>query len=169
MESVIDNVQLRDVAQEDLAIFFAQQLDPAANHMAAFTAKDPTDREAFMAHWARILADDTTIIRTILFAGQVAGYVLSYEHMGKPEVSYWIGPENWGKGIATRALAQFLDQQKTRPLYGRAAKDNIASIRVMEKCGFIISGEDKGFSNARGEEVEEFILTLGANPKNQVQ
>ncbi len=48
-------------------------------------------------------------------------------------------------------------------------KDNIASVRVMEKCGLIISGQDKGFSNARGEEVEEFILTLGANPKNQVQ
>ncbi len=59
MESMIHSVQLRDVAQEDLVIFFAQQMDPAGSHMAAFTAKDPTDREAFMAHWARILADDT--------------------------------------------------------------------------------------------------------------
>lgn len=48
-----------------------------------------------------------------------------------------------------------------RPLYARAVKDNIASIRVLEKCGFVLSGEDKGFSNARSKEVEEFILKLG--------
>jgi len=66
----------------------------------------------------------------------------------------------WGKGIATKALAAFPGHVKARPLYAHVAKHNIASIRVLEKCGFTICGEDKGFSNARGEEVEEFILTL---------
>ena len=65
-----------------------------------------------------------------------------------------------GKGIATQALSAFLDLLVTRPLYARAAKDNVGSMRVLEKCGFTIAGEDKGFSNARGEEVEEFILEL---------
>ena len=51
-----------------------------------------------------------------------------------------------------------MDQR--RPIYGRAAKDNVASIRVMENCGFRISGYDKGFANARGEEIEEAILEL---------
>src|ERR1700730_10727135 len=41
-------VLLRDVMSSDLPIFFEQQLDSDANHMAAFTAKDPTDRDAFM-------------------------------------------------------------------------------------------------------------------------
>ncbi|MDX6482371.1 MAG: hypothetical protein QOE95_142, partial [Gaiellaceae bacterium] len=47
-----------------------------------------------------------------------------------------------------------------------AAKDNVASLRVLEKCGFKIVGEGKGFSNARGEEVEEFLLELtdGSRP-----
>ena len=47
---------LRDVEPGDLTAFFEYQLDPAANHMAAFTAKDPTDREAFDARWERVLA-----------------------------------------------------------------------------------------------------------------
>jgi RimJ/RimL family protein N-acetyltransferase len=144
----------------DLTIFFEQQLDPDANFMAAFTARDPADRDAFTAHWAKILADETIKIKTILFDGNVAGYVLTHAWFGNPEISYWIGKEYWGKGIATRALSEFLGYLETRPLYAHAAKDNIASIRVLEKCGFTPFGEDRGFSNARGAEVEELILIL---------
>ena len=156
------DVLLRDVTVDDLPILFEQQLDPAANHMAAFTAKDPADRDAFRAHWTKILGDDTIAKKTILFGGHVAGHIASFERLGKPEISYWIGKSYWGKGVATRALWEFLGHLKTRPLYARVAKDNIASIRVLEKCGFTISGDDKAFSNARGENVEEFILRLGS-------
>ena len=155
-------VVLRDVTEDDLQIFFEQQLDPAASHMAAFTAKDPTDRVAFGEHWSKILGDAAIAKKTILFERQVAGHILGFEQFGKQSVSYWIGREYWGKGIATRALSEFLGQQGTRPLYARAAKDNVASIRVLQKCGFKISGEDKGYSNPRGKEVEEYILKLDA-------
>jgi RimJ/RimL family protein N-acetyltransferase len=152
---------LRNVVDDDLPIFFEYQLDPEANYMAAFTAKDPTNQEAFMAHWRRILTDETTINQTILFNGQVAGSVSSYEEAGKPEVTYWLGKEYWGKGIATSALKEFLAQKnQIRPIYARVAKDNIGSRRVLEKCGFKIIGESKGFANARGQEIEEFLLEL---------
>jgi RimJ/RimL family protein N-acetyltransferase len=152
---------LRDVTMSDLPIFFDQQLDPEANWMATFIAKDPADRDAFMARWTRMLRDETITIQTTLFDGQVAGSVLSYvDEDGQPEVSYWIGKPYWGKGIVTRALSAFLDHIKERPLYARAAKDNVGSLRVLEKCGFTRIGQDKGFSNARGEEVEEYILRL---------
>jgi hypothetical protein len=42
-------VELREVQDEDVPVFYKQQLDPVANHMAAFTVKDPADRDAFMA------------------------------------------------------------------------------------------------------------------------
>src|SRR5437764_5396832 len=105
-----EKVLLREVTQDDLPIFFEQQLDPAANYMSAFTAKDPTDKDAFTAHWARILDDPTGTIKPILFDGRVAGYVASYvdQELGKPEVCYWLGKEYWGKGLATRALSEFL-------------------------------------------------------------
>lgn len=94
---------------------------------------------------------------------------MSFEQFGTPEVSYWIGREFWGKGIATRALSELLGHVKMRPLYARAAKDNIASLRVLQKCGFTICGEDKGFASARGEEIEEFILVLGADEGDGAQ
>jgi RimJ/RimL family protein N-acetyltransferase len=153
-------VRLRDIAASDLPTLFEQQLDPDANYMAAFTSKDPTDRDAFTAHWAKIMGDATITLKTILFEGQIAGSVLSHAWFGKPEISYWLGKEYWGKGIATEALSQFLAALRARPLYARAAKDNVASLRVLAKCGFTVTGEDKGFANARGTEVEEFILEL---------
>jgi RimJ/RimL family protein N-acetyltransferase len=101
------HILLRDTIESDLSTFFEQQLDRTANYMAAFTAKDPTDKDAFAAHWTKILGDDTITKKTILFEGQVVGYVVSFERFGKPEVSYWIGKEYWGRGIATTALSEF--------------------------------------------------------------
>lgn len=156
MEIVI----LRDVIKDDLPIFYEQQMDPTANFMAAFTAKDPSDKAAFQAHWEKVLSNETIIKKTVMYSGNVAGHVLSFEQFGEREVSYWIGREFWGRGIATESLSLFLEAISTRPLYARAAKDNMASIRVLEKCGFEVQGEDKGYSNSRAEEVEEYILKL---------
>ena len=157
-----DELLLRDVVSDDLPIFFAQQLDQEANTMAAFTAKDPTNQAAFMAHWHKILADDTCIIKTIIFDQQVAGSVSSYEEEGKPEVTYWLGKEYWGRGIATWALQTFLaHHNQARPMYARVAKDNRGPQRVLAKCGFTLIGEGKGFANARGQEIEELLLALG--------
>jgi RimJ/RimL family protein N-acetyltransferase len=153
-------VILRDVSEDDFPWFFEQQLDPDANHMAAFNSKDPHDRNAFMEKWSRILRDNQISKRTIVFEGQIAGHIARFERFGDQEVTYWIGKEFWGKGITTRALEQFLLAEKNRPLYARAAKDNIASIRVLEKCGFSITGIEKVFADGRGEEIEELILIL---------
>lgn len=155
-------VVLRNIAPSDLPIFFLHQCDPDAVHMAAFTAKEPSNRAAFNAFWTRIMTDESIIIQTILYEDQVAGSVLKYDDEGKPEVSYWLGKEFWGKGIATQALRLFLDRVAARPLYARAAKDNLASIRVLEKCGFTVCGQSKGYANARGCEIEELLLVLGA-------
>jgi RimJ/RimL family protein N-acetyltransferase len=157
-------VALRDVTEGDLPIFFEQQRDADANRMAAFTAKDPADREAFMAKWAKILGDDSSTNRAILVGGRVAGNIGAFvaPWSGKLEVTYWIGREFWGKGIATQALAVLLSAVQARPLFARAARDNVASLRVLEKCGFTVSGYERGFANARNEDVEEVVLELRA-------
>lgn len=158
--SPIPGLQLRSVVPADLPIFFVQQLDPSANWMAAFTTKDPVDRQAFDIHWEKVLADKGITIRAILFKGNVAGSVLCHSWGGEPEISYWLGKEFWGKGIATQALKLFLDEFTTRPLTARVAKDNLASIRVLEKNGFERAGEGMWYSNARGKEIEELVWTL---------
>jgi RimJ/RimL family protein N-acetyltransferase len=150
-------VLLRDVAESDLPVFFEQQNDPLANQLAAFPARE---REKFMAHWAKILANEEGLVQTILWDGQVAGNLVCFEMDGEREVGYWLGREFWGQGIATRALASFLELVKFRPLYAHVAKHNHASRRVLEKCGFILCGEDKEFSSTSDGPVEGFILRL---------
>ena len=152
-------ILIRNVIESDLPIFYQQQLDPEATAMAAFPRRD---RESFMLHWKKIMADKSVILKTILFDGQVAGNIVCWEMLGKWEVGYWIGREFWGKGIATESLKQFLDVVKTRPLFAHVARHNVASRRVLEKCGFSIIGEDK-FLDRNGNEVEEAILKLNGH------
>jgi RimJ/RimL family protein N-acetyltransferase len=133
--------RLREVESPDLEVFFEQQLDAEATWMAAFPARD---REAFHAHWQRILRDATVVARTVVVDGAVAGNVVSFVHEGVREVGYWLGKPFWGRGIATVALREFLAVDAVRPLYAAAAEHNVGSIRVLEKCGFVRCGEEDG-------------------------
>lgn len=148
------------MTEADLPLFFEWQRDPVGNHMAAFTAKDPSDRAAYIAKWTRLLADDAIIKKTALVDGQVVGTIAKFELFGKPNVTYWIDREFWGRGFATQALSLFLREVTSRPLYASAAKDNVGSLRVLEKCGFQIIGIERGYANARGEEIDEVMLEL---------
>jgi RimJ/RimL family protein N-acetyltransferase len=131
---------LRDVTESDLPVFYEQQLDPEATEMAAFPARD---REAFDAHWKKILKDETVRTKTIVADGAVAGNVVSFPREGRTEIGYWLGREFWGRGLATRALEEFLAAVDERPLYAGVAKHNAGSIRVLEKCGFVRRGAEK--------------------------
>ncbi|WP_406128192.1 GNAT family N-acetyltransferase [Streptomyces sp. NBC_00989] len=155
-------VALRPVHDSDLPVFFRLTNDPESVRMAAFTAKDPTDRDAFDAHWKRIRALPDVLNRTILADGDVVGNVAVYGEPDEREVTYWIDRAYWGKGIATAALRDLLAEAPERPVYARVAADNEGSRRVLEKCGFVVSGHDRGFANARGEEIDELVLTLGS-------
>ena len=157
---VLGAVSLRDVGTEDLNWFFEFFQDTESIVMAAFTPEDPSDRKAFGAHWDRILANENVTMRTVEHDGEVAGNVGSYSTDGKREVTYWFGRSHWGAGVATDALRQFLVIDTTRPIFARVAKDNSASIRVLEKCGFAVTRADAGFAHGRGTVVEEFVMTL---------
>jgi len=147
-------VRIREVRPSDLAVFFEQQRDPDAVRMAAFFSRD---KDAFDAHWAKILADPAVLIRTIEHEGNVAGNVGSWDFEGQRYVGYWLGQPFWGKGIATKALMEFL-KMDWRPLLARVAKTNIASRRVLEKCGFVVVGEERSPVKPGGEEIDDWIF-----------
>lgn len=145
-------VSLRDVTEGDLAIFFEDQLDEEAKRMAAFASRN---REDFYAHWHKILADDGVEVKTILFGDAVAGNVVTWRaDDGQRALGYWIGKPYWGKGIATAALSQFLEVVRARPLHAHVARHNRGSIRVLEKCGFVVGREVK-----EGD-LDEFVMVL---------
>ena len=152
-------VRLRDVVEDDLPVFFDHQRDPVANQMAAFPARD---REAFMEHWtSNIVGNDAGWNRTILLDGDVVGYILSWADDEETLVGYWIGREHWGKGVASRALALFLEELDIRPLHAHVANHNAGSIRVLEKCGFRVVGEKP--IEESGTRIDEMILRLDAD------
>ena len=158
--SSFEGLTLREVESSDLETFYEHQLDPEAIRMAAFIFRDPKDKAAFDAHWDKILKSSQNINRTIVAEGQVAGYIACFPGGENLEVTYWIGREFWGRGLATQALKKMLQLVVDRPIFARVATDNIGSIRVLQKCGFKIIGKNKGFANGRGKETEEYILRL---------
>ena len=146
---------LRNVSVEDLPIFFEHQRDAVALRMAAFRSRE---RDAFMTHWRTNVLRPENVSRTVVVDRQVVGYVSSWEQDGKRLVAYWIGREHWGKGIATRALSEFLVLEPMRPLHAWVAVHNVGSIRVLEKCGFRTVARENP-QDADG--VAEVLLTLG--------
>jgi RimJ/RimL family protein N-acetyltransferase len=165
--SSFESITIREVESSDLETFYEHQLDPEAIRMAAFVCEDPKDKVAFDAHWDKILNSSQITKRTIVAEGQVAGYISCYPDGENIEVTYWLGREFWGRGLATQALNRMLHLVVDRPIFARAATDNVGSIRVLQKCGFKISGKNKDFANGRGEDTEEYILRLDLDPADE--
>ena len=149
---------LRAVQADDLPTLFEHQLDPEAVRLAAFPSRQ---REAFMAHWARVLANPANALRAIVHDGSVVGHIGAWTDAGSGErlIGYWIGRDYWGRGIASAALAQFLDWEKTRPMHAHVVRHNAASIRVLQKCGFVVVDEER-FTGSDGQPGEEVALRL---------
>ena len=174
---------LREIADSDIAIFYEHQLDPEAIAMVGHAGEPRPDRESYDAKWAANRKNPVIVVRTVLSGDRVAGYVTCFERAseaseegeraGRPkadqarinrfgvrEVGYWIGREYWGQGLATAALRELLVIVTARPLAARVAKHNAGSRRVVEKCGFVITGEDRYTPVPGGPEIPEWVLTL---------
>lgn len=148
-------VALREVEPADLPLFFAHQAEPEAVAMAAFS---PRDRQEFDAHWSKLTRDPAVIARTILVGGAVAGYLTCFPSDGEQRVGYWLGRGFWGQGVATAALASFVRRETQRPLHARVARHNIASLRVLAKCGFVVDRNEPPAPD--GDGVEELVMVL---------
>jgi RimJ/RimL family protein N-acetyltransferase len=131
--------------------------------MVAFNSRD---RAAFDQHWAKLLADDSCLKKTIIVVSavsaenQVVGNIGSWTAEGKREIGYWIDRAFWGRGVATEALSAFLSLEPIRPLHAGVAKHNVASIRVLQKCGFQLSHPVEEASN--DADASHVLLTLTA-------
>jgi RimJ/RimL family protein N-acetyltransferase len=151
-------ITLRPVVDADLDALFDQMRDPESVRMAAFTSSDPDDRAAFDAHMARIRSLPDVTLRAITCDGQLVGTVSSFVVDGETDVTYWIDRAAWGHGIASRALDLLMDLVSNRPLYARAASDNVGSLRVLQKSGFKVIGTENSFAPGRNSDIVETIL-----------
>jgi len=154
------DIKLRPTTTADLEHLFQFQLDKEGGYLAAFMPKDPTDKTAYLNKYSKLLNDPTVNNQTIIIDDIIIGSIAKFIMEGDAEITYWIDRKFWGQGVATKALKKLLDIETTRPIFGRVAFDNFGSQKVLEKCGFIKIGTDKGFANARQTEIEEFIYKL---------
>ncbi|WP_010047460.1 GNAT family N-acetyltransferase [Gemmata obscuriglobus] len=150
-------VRLRAVQPGDLPRMFEMQLDPESNRMAV---TNPRSREAFDAHWTKALADPVNTTRAVLFDGEMVGYISCFPMDGEDHVGYWIDRAFWGMRIAGRALHLLLGEVTKRPLVATAATSNGASLRVLQKCGFVVERVHLAPASDRYPECEEAVLVL---------
>ena len=144
------NLVLRETTLDDLPILFEHQRDPVANEMAVFPARD---WDAFVANDAKIRSDPTLIRRTVVLDDVVVGSIGCFGDEQRA-VGYWYDRTVWGRGIATAALAAFLDEVTERPLFAHVAARNVGSAKVLERCGFVEVARET-------TEVEEIVYRLG--------
>jgi ribosomal-protein-alanine N-acetyltransferase len=156
-----NELTLKQTTPDHLEHLFRFQLDEEGGYLAAFMPQNHADKTAYLAKMTPLLSNPTVNTRTIYLGDTIVGSVAKFEMEGEAEITYWTDRQHWGNGITTRALQQFLAIEHTRPLHARVAFDNYGSQRVLEKCGFLKVGTDKGFASARGMEIEEFVYRLG--------
>jgi RimJ/RimL family protein N-acetyltransferase len=156
----MNSIALRAVTDDDLDTIFEQERDPEAVSMAAFTAPDPNDRAAFDAHMIRLWSSPDIAFFAIDRDGELVGSTASFVMDGRTEVTYWVDRAVWGTGVATAALRLLLDIVTIRPIYARAASDNLGSLAVLQKCGFVEIDRETSFAQARDAEIEETVLRL---------
>jgi cupin 2 domain-containing protein len=141
---------------------FELQQDSESNRMAYL---HPRSREEFDAHWASSFNDPKVLAFAIEIDGSLVGSITCSDDEGRQFVGYWTDKRYWGRGITTTALQLLLERVTTRPLFARVAVSNIASIRVLEKCGFREDYREWSHETRRYVACEEVILKLPATGK----
>lgn len=138
-------MKLRECTDADLETLFEHQAHPEVKALAEHPGRE---RDAFYLHMkTKVLGYPGNTFLVIDVDGAVAGNVCAWHQDGKLWVGYLLGREWWGRGLASRAVAEMLAVHlKERPAFADVAKANLPSQRVLEKNGFVRIGErDDGF------------------------
>ena len=96
--------------------------------------------------------------------GTLIGYVQAVPlETGEWEIGYHIGKDYTKKGYAAEAVQAFLprifEKLNIREIRGVCLKENIASIRVLEKCGFEKQLEGMGAYQGQQRNICVFLLS----------
>lgn len=126
-------VELREVREEDFEALYAFQADQQIVESGFVPHRE---HDAFFEHLRRIGETPGAVQRAIVADGALVGSIGVFERAGVTEVGYLIGRAFWGRGIASRALELMMRNEPRRPIYGVCVAENVASQRVLLKCGF---------------------------------
>jgi RimJ/RimL family protein N-acetyltransferase len=145
---ILDGLSLRAPKREDAARIATLANDFDIARMTT-NLPYPYRREDAESFFARMEAADRA--REAVFVIEQPGDgpvgMIGFHPNGAlgPEIGYWIGRPFWGRGIATRAagaaLAWASQTWRRKVVVSGHFADNPASGRVLEKAGFLYTGE----------------------------
>ncbi|GAA0898422.1 GNAT family N-acetyltransferase [Pseudonocardia zijingensis] len=153
-------IQLRHLTPRDLRTLFLWESNREAVTMAAFTRSDPSDRSAFDSHYERIMANPDVMLRAIEEDRRLVGMIGSFTVEGDRELTYWVDPGLWGRGIASAGVQAFLLIEPIRPLFARVARHNLGSATVVARAGFARIGRESAWAEGLRRDVVEDIYRL---------
>jgi RimJ/RimL family protein N-acetyltransferase len=121
--------------------------------------------QADAEQWLAIATKAVGRYFAIEVAGVVAGGVgiepFTGERQGGAAFGYWLGRAYWGRGVGTDAARTLSDHALAsgmRRLEAAVFEDNVASARVLEKCGFEREGRLRGLYVDREGQVCDGLL-----------
>jgi RimJ/RimL family protein N-acetyltransferase len=151
-------IAFRQIEAADIPAWYAYLSIPEAVHHTSWAIDSPADLEPAMAAYHS--ADEASPIRFALsthaggpLIGTAGFHSISVPHR-TAEIAYDFAPEYWGRGLATaccNALAAWgFAQRGYVRIQATALDTNAASVRVLEKCGFVLEGKMRRFRLVRG-------------------
>ena len=111
---------------------------------------------------------DGTCNRAIVINDQCIGTIGATfgkaEHQFTAEIGYWIGQDYWGRGIVSKAVKMFtrflFSSYDLKRVFAPVAHENVASIAVLRKCGFVCEGVFHNNMYLRGEFYDEHVYAI---------
>ena len=149
MES--DRIKLRPWRESDAPALYKYASDPEVGPRAGWPPHKSVKESQEVIR--TIFHNDTTWAIELKETGEAIG-AMGYgpscdcdlpAHEGEPLTGYWVAKPYWNRGICTEALQLMLEHIRRttdiKSLISGHFIDNPASGRVMEKCGFVPTGE----------------------------
>jgi [ribosomal protein S5]-alanine N-acetyltransferase len=80
------------------------------------------------------------------------------------ELGYWLGQDYWGQGIITNAITEIVklafEKFTINRIYATPFENNVASHKVLEKCGFKLEARFEKIVNKNGEFLDELVYAI---------
>jgi RimJ/RimL family protein N-acetyltransferase len=162
---------LRPLRESDAAALFALFNDW---EVVRFLSSPPwpysrKDAETYLR--ATLAPDAEEIAFAITFEGKLIGSICVREKPASnlqegtgPNIGYWLGKHFWGAGCMTEALRALVTHvftlTRADAIYSGAFADNIASLRVQQKVGFVHAGRTTLLSRPTGHELAHVNTAL---------
>lgn len=140
-----EDISLRLLCDEDASAFYEITNAPEIANIVSFLSY-PVD-PAFPQEWIAKNNNTDDRLYGIFDGATLVGHMGTHlTPQGKVEIGYWVNTKFTGKGIASKALKGTINALRTTyphyTIFAKCLPDNPASIRILEKAGFICKDQE---------------------------